>query len=58
VFLIVFMWNLYKCNFWLIVEVILQNARCNNKIYTKEVSFHKNHRLKKSTRKNSREEIK
>ena len=33
IFLIVFMWNLYKCNCWLIIEAILQNARCNNKIY-------------------------
>ena len=32
--LIAFMWNLCKCNCWLIIEVILQNARCNNKIYT------------------------
>ena len=32
-FLIVFMWNLYKCKCWLVTEVILQNARCNNKIY-------------------------
>jgi len=34
VFLIVFMWNLYKCKCWLIIEVILENAQCNNKIYT------------------------
>jgi len=29
----VFMWNLCKCNCWLIIEVILGNARCNNKVY-------------------------
>jgi len=28
------MWNLYKCNCWLIIEVILRNARCNNKVQT------------------------
>jgi len=28
------MWNLCKCNCWLIIEVILRNARCNNKVYT------------------------
>ena len=33
VFLIVFMWNLCKCNCWLIIEVILRNARCNSKVY-------------------------
>jgi len=27
------MWNLYKCKCRLIIEVILQNARRNNKIY-------------------------
>ena len=27
------MWNLCKCNCWLIIEVILRNARCNNKVY-------------------------
>ena len=32
-FLIVFMWNLYKCKCWLISEVTLQNSQCNNKIY-------------------------
>jgi len=30
------MWNLYKCTCWLISEVILQNARCNNKTYNKK----------------------
>ena len=35
--LIVFMWNLCKCNCRLIIEVILRNARCNNKVYTKIV---------------------
>jgi len=30
----VFMWNLCKCNCWLIIEVILRNARCNNKVYS------------------------
>jgi len=37
VILIVFkclMWNLFKCNCWLINEVILGNARCNNKVYS------------------------
>jgi len=29
----VFMWNLSKCNCWLIIEVILQNKQCNNKVY-------------------------
>ena len=33
VFLIVFMWNLCKWNCWLIIEVILRNARCNNKVW-------------------------
>jgi len=36
-FLSVFMWNLCKCNCWLITEVILRNARCNNKVYTGRV---------------------
>jgi len=27
------MWNLCKCNGWLIIEIILQTARCNNKVY-------------------------
>jgi len=29
--------NLYKCNCRLIIEVILRNARCNNKVYDKVV---------------------
>jgi len=29
------MWNLFKCNCWLIIEVILRNLRCNNKVYSK-----------------------
>jgi len=33
VFLIVFVWNLYKCNYWLIIELILRNAPCNSKVY-------------------------
>ena len=27
------MWQLYKCKCWLIIEVILKNLPCNNKIY-------------------------
>ena len=34
-FLKVFKWNLCKCNCWLIIEVILRNARCNSKVYIK-----------------------
>jgi len=33
IFLSVFMWNLFKWNCWLIIEMILRNARCNNKVY-------------------------
>ena len=29
------MWNLCKCNCWLIIDVILRNARCNSKVYCK-----------------------
>ena len=29
-----FKWKLYRCICWLIVEVILQNARCNDEIHT------------------------
>ena len=32
-FLNVFIWNLCKCMCWLIIEVILRNARCNSKVY-------------------------
>jgi len=39
VFLSVFMWNLCKCNCWLIIEVILRNARCNNKVYSTRMCF-------------------
>ena len=28
-----FKWKLYRCIFWLIVEVILRNARCNDEIH-------------------------
>jgi len=34
VILSVFMWNLYKCNCWLIIKVILRMAWCNSKVYT------------------------
>ena len=27
------MWNLCKCNCWVIIGVILRNALCNNKVY-------------------------
>ena len=39
-----FMWNLCKCNCWLIIEVILRNARCNSMVYgtvCSETSAHK-----------------
>ena len=29
-----FMWNLCKCKCWLIIDVIIRNARCNSKVYS------------------------
>ena len=32
------MWYLFKCSCWLIIEVILRNARCNNKVFLRVIS--------------------
>ena len=32
-----FIWNLCKCNFWAIIELVLRNARCNNKVHRHKV---------------------
>jgi len=31
------MWDLCKCNCWLIIEAFVRNARCNNKAYNNKV---------------------